>query len=235
MNVLELSVRLVVAFFLGGIIGLERQWHQRTAGIRTNALVCIGACGFVIFATLFPNESSPTRIAAQIVSGIGFLGAGVIMREGFSIIGLNSAATIWCASTVGVFCAAGYFIEAATITGMIMTTNLLLRQFVANLKDRFIPGDVKPHFVYVLSISCTPEYQSHFRAYLVQNFKDRNIKVKNFDLLSMENKNYINITVTLTSNRKDDKFLNELITQLTLNPEIMSAKWLKVDHDNVDI
>ncbi|WP_371360273.1 MgtC/SapB family protein, partial [Salmonella sp. E404] len=80
------------AFLLGGLIGFERQWRQRLAGLRTNTLVALGAATFVLFAGLFPGEESPTRVAAQIVSGIGFLGAGIIFKEGLNVRGLNTAA-----------------------------------------------------------------------------------------------------------------------------------------------
>jgi putative Mg2+ transporter-C (MgtC) family protein len=85
---------------MGACIGFERQWRQRMAGLRTNTLVTIGAASFVIFEDLFPNDGSTTQVAAQVVSGIGFLGAGIIFREGLHVTGLN-AATLWCSAAVG--------------------------------------------------------------------------------------------------------------------------------------
>jgi hypothetical protein len=79
----QAAISLGMAAFLGACIGFERQWRQRMAGLRTNTLVAIGAASFVIFESLFPDDASPTRVAAQVVSGIGFLGAGIIFREGF--------------------------------------------------------------------------------------------------------------------------------------------------------
>ena len=89
------------AFLLGGLIGFERQWRQRLAGLRTNTLVALGAAIFVLFAGLFPGEASPTLVAAQIVSGIGFMGAGIIFKEGLNVRGLNTAATLWCSAAIG--------------------------------------------------------------------------------------------------------------------------------------
>jgi hypothetical protein len=94
----QAAVNLAVATVLSATIGFERQWRQRLAGLRTNSLVAIGATSFVIFASLIPGEASPTRAAAQVVSGIGFLGAGLIFREGMSVRGLNTAATLWCSA-----------------------------------------------------------------------------------------------------------------------------------------
>ncbi|MDR0251735.1 MAG: MgtC/SapB family protein, partial [Brucellaceae bacterium] len=101
-SLLHTFASLTAAFILGGIIGFERQWRQRLAGLRTNTLVAVGAATFVLFASLVDGDTSPTRVAAQIVSGIGFLGAGIIFKEGFNVRGLNTAATLWCSAAVGV-------------------------------------------------------------------------------------------------------------------------------------
>src|SRR5215471_11205202 len=110
---LQTTINLAVAMALGAAIGFERQWRQRMAGLRTNTLVAIGAASFVIFAALIPGESSPTRVAAQVVSGIGFLGAGIIFREGLHVTGLNTAATLWCSAAVGLLAGSGHPLHAA--------------------------------------------------------------------------------------------------------------------------
>jgi hypothetical protein len=100
------------------------------AGLRTNALVSIGAAGFVVFSTTVAGDNSPTRVAAQIVSGIGFLGAGVILREGININGLNTAATLWCSAMVGTFAGAGQLLASVLAGAFVVGTNLLLRSIV---------------------------------------------------------------------------------------------------------
>src|SRR3981189_2930758 len=95
----QAAISLGMATLMGACIGFERQWRQRMAGLRTNTLVAIGAASFVVFSGLFPGEDSPTRMAAQVVSGIGFLGAGIIFREGLHVTGLTTGATLWgCAA-----------------------------------------------------------------------------------------------------------------------------------------
>jgi hypothetical protein len=98
----QAAINLAVALGLSAAIGFERQWRNRLAGLRTNTLVALGAATFVIFATLVPGDASPTRVAAQVVSGIGLLGAGLIFREGLSVRGLNTSATLWCSAAIGV-------------------------------------------------------------------------------------------------------------------------------------
>ena len=99
--------RLATALLAGAAIGAERQWHQKMAGLRTNALVALGAGGFVAFSDAV-GQGDPTRMAAQVVSAIGFLGAGVILREGINVRGLNTAATLWCSAMAGTFAGGGY-------------------------------------------------------------------------------------------------------------------------------
>jgi len=109
---LEFALRLAVAFLLGSALGFERQWRQRMAGLRTNTLVATGSALFVMLSVLTPDDASPTRISAQVVSGIGFLAGGVILKEGLSVRGLNTAATIWCAAAIGALAGAGFISEA---------------------------------------------------------------------------------------------------------------------------
>jgi len=111
----EPALRLGLALVLGSAIGIERQWQQKMAGLRTNALVALGASGFVVFSGLV-GEGDPIRIAAQVVTGIGFLGAGVILREGVNVHGLNTAATLWCSAMVGTIAGAGFAVSTARIS-----------------------------------------------------------------------------------------------------------------------
>ncbi len=96
----SIAMHLLSALCFGALIGAERQWRQRMAGLRTNALVSTSAALFMVTA-MSASEGNPDRIAAQIISGVGFLGAGVIMRQGMSIRGLNTAATLWCSAGIG--------------------------------------------------------------------------------------------------------------------------------------
>ena len=125
---LEFLARLGTAFGLGCLIGFERQVRQRSAGLRTTALVCCGACMFVCLSYHFQEkEASPSRIAAGVVAGIGFLGAGVIMRQGATVRGLTTAATLWCAAAIGSLAGAGELLLAFYGSMFVFLANLLLR------------------------------------------------------------------------------------------------------------
>lgn len=100
MSYLDFGIRMFVALCLGGAIGLERQWRRRMTGLRTNGLVAIGSAMFVMMGGVIAGDGSQRRVADYVVSGIGFISGGVILKDGFNIRGLNTAATLWCTAAV---------------------------------------------------------------------------------------------------------------------------------------
>ena len=139
MSTTEFFTRLVIALFAGLIIGFERQWHHKETGLKTNMLVATGAAAFVLLsikvAASQPNIDV-TRITAQVVMGVGFLGAGVIFREGPNVHGLNSAATIWCSAAIGCIAASGYFAETLICTFLVTIVNTVLEPIENWLRNR---------------------------------------------------------------------------------------------------
>jgi putative Mg2+ transporter-C (MgtC) family protein len=117
---------LVLALLLGATIGFERQWRKQPAGLHTNALVCLGSAAYVLVALLVTQDSSATRIAAQVVSGVGFICAGVIWHEGPTIRGLNTAATIWCTAAVGVLAGLDFPLMAVLAAAVLLLANVAL-------------------------------------------------------------------------------------------------------------
>lgn len=126
----DTAVSLVAAFVLGTFIGLERQFRQRTAGLRTNVLVAVGAAIFVDLANRLGGHEGAIHVIAYVVSGIGFLGAGVIMREEGNVRGLNTAATLWGSAAVGACAGADLLVEALLATAFVLSANTLLRPVV---------------------------------------------------------------------------------------------------------
>ena len=130
--------KLLLALVLGGLIGWERELYDKPAGFRTNTLICVGSTLFTIFSLkigIIPGTDS-ARIAAQIVSGIGFLGAGAIIRRGEAVLGLTTAATIWFVASIGMGVGAGYYLTSSVGTALALAILVLFRKF-ENLVDRF--------------------------------------------------------------------------------------------------
>jgi putative Mg2+ transporter-C (MgtC) family protein len=162
--------RAIVAVALGAMIGLERQWRQRMAGLRTNALVALGAALFELLAVQMTGVQGvdPIRIAAYVVSGIGFLGAGVILRDGVSVRGINTAATIWCSAAVGVLAGAGYIIQAIIGALLVVTAHLALRPVARRIDKLPARGDTEVETLYRFRATCRSADEAHIRALAVQ-------------------------------------------------------------------
>src|SRR5579864_5582344 len=127
---LDSFVSLFVAFVLGTLIGAERQYRQRSGGLRTNVLVAVGAATFVDIGQHLNGDPGAVQVIAYVVSGVGFLGAGVIMKEGGNVWGLNTAATLWCSAAVGACAGADLTVEAVALTLFVLAGNTLLRPLV---------------------------------------------------------------------------------------------------------
>lgn len=138
MTWITFAIRLFAALLLGGAIGLERQWRQRMTGLRTNALVAVGSALFVMMGGLINGDGSQGRVAAYVVSGIGFLGGGVILKDGFHIRGMNTAATLWCTAAVGSLIGLGFIPFAAIAVLAVLAANVVLRPIAFRIKSEKI-------------------------------------------------------------------------------------------------
>lgn len=131
-------LKLGLAILVGGLIGAEREYHDRSAGFRTIIFICTGAALFTIFSIRLAGDSDPTRIAANIVSGVGFLGAGTILRDAGRVMGLTTAATIWLAAALGMGIGGGQYAFVGTATGAILIVLWVfpgLERLIDNIRD----------------------------------------------------------------------------------------------------
>lgn len=143
-NEIDIVLRIVLATALSAVVGIEREYHHKPAGLRTNVMVGLGSCLFTLVSIravdLFPELKAldPTRIAAQIVTGIGFLGAGTILfeKDRSSVIGLTTAATLWVVAAVGTAIGMGLYVEAIVGTLMVFFTFLVLSRVVGEVRKR---------------------------------------------------------------------------------------------------
>ncbi|NJO96173.1 MAG: MgtC/SapB family protein [Pleurocapsa sp. CRU_1_2] len=140
------AIRLLIGFFLAVGIGIERQWLKRRPVFKINILVALGSEIFVMLSIMTPGDSSPTRVAAQIVSGVGFLAGGVILRDGSSVKGINTAATIWCAAAIGALVGSGFLLPACVSTCAVIGANLLTRPLEKAFKHQ---QDEDPQSLYL--------------------------------------------------------------------------------------
>jgi putative Mg2+ transporter-C (MgtC) family protein len=217
-------LRLGCALLCGVLIGVERQWRQRTAGLRTYTLVAVGSALFVSLGALTPGDSSPTRIAGQIVTGIGFLGAGVIMRSGLNVRGLNTAGTIWCSSAVGTMAGSGFFWQSIAGAVLVLAINTLLRPLVA-LINRQPVDPSEQEYRYSLQLTCAGRQETQLRTLLVQLTSVSPLTLHELESVVGTNQNYAVLKAMLSSPERMDAQVEQLVSRLSLEKNVVGLNW----------
>jgi putative Mg2+ transporter-C (MgtC) family protein len=228
MPALELLVRVGLATVLGVAIGLERQWRSRMAGLQTMALVSMGAALYLVLgAYAFGRETDPTRVAAQIVTGIGFLGAGVIMKQGLSVTGLNTAATLWATGAVGALAGAWMWRESVAGAAIIIAGNGFLHPLAARM-DRlhFQAGRDVPPADYVLEVECRGDAESAVRALIMQTLSGGpGVQLKSLRSTDTETPGEIALRAEMSAARRDDTRMENALSVLSSQAAIRSVRW----------
>ena len=223
MQFLATLLALTVAFILGGLIGFERQWRQRNAGLRTNVLVAVGAAAFSDLGFRLLGAEGATRIIAYIVSGIGFLGAGVILKDGANIRGLNTAATLWCSAAVGAFSGSGMAAEAAALTAFILAGNTLLRPAVNWINRRPIDDDVT-EAEYRVHVVCCQEHVALVRDLLDAALDHANYPVREVETLS-STEDQVELAAILVPSTASGRELDAVVEELKRSAHVRAATW----------
>ncbi len=228
----DIAFNLLAAVLLGGAVGFERQWRQRMAGLRTNTLVALGSASFVVFADLFGDaDASPTRVAAQVVSGIGFLGAGIIFREGANVRGLNTAATLWCSAAIGVFAGHGAFVPAAMVVGLVIAVNTLLRP-VTRLINRQPATDHEAEPLFLVTVVCRAESEAHVRALMLQGFSGGGLRLRRLDSADIEDSSRVAVEAEVMAQAgSGDAELEAITGRLSLEQAVTAARWRRIEQE----
>jgi putative Mg2+ transporter-C (MgtC) family protein len=186
----------LLALALGSFIGLERQWHRRLADMKTNALVSLGAALFMMTTVIGSGYQEPIRMAAQIVVGVGFIGGGLLFRDGTQTRGINTAATLWCSAAVGTLCGLGQTAEASMAATILVIANTLLRDVAKRLELRMGLGDVLTEHL-TFEVECDPAYAVSVRNSLEQALQQRHGELRSVsEIRTMEANTKIIATAT---------------------------------------
>lgn len=216
-------VSLATAFVLGTLIGAERQYRQRTAGLRTNVLVAVGAAAFVDLAMHLTGADGAVRVIAYVVSGIGFLGAGVIMKQGMDVRGLNTAATLWASAAVGSCAGADMVVQAAALTVFVIAGNTLLRPLV-NAINRIPLNEQSSEATYYFKLAVSPETLPEMRDRLVESLEAANYPVADVNVVELGD-DFLEIVATLVSTAINPNELNPIVVELQAQPGVKHATW----------
>ena len=221
---IDTLVSLTAAFVLGTLIGAERQYRQRNAGLRTNVLVAVGAAAFVDLAMHLTGTDGAVRVIAYVVSGIGFLGAGVIMKQGMDVRGLNTAATLWASAAVGSCAGADMVAQAAVLTVFVLAGNTLLRPLV-NAINR-IPLDEKAsEATYYFKLAVTTEALPAMRDQLVERLENAKYPVADIEVVETGD-DLLEIVAKLVSTAVDPNELNAVACDMQRQAGVRHATWV---------
>jgi len=220
---IDTLVSLATAFVLGTLIGAERQYRQRTAGLRTNVLVAVGAAAFVDLPMHLAGADGGVRVIAYVVSGIGFLGAGVIMKQGMDVRGLNTAATLWASAAVGSCAGADMVAQAVALTVFVIAGNTLLRPLV-NAINRIPLDERSSEATYYFKLAVTPEALPDMRDRLVEKLEGAQYPVADVNVVELGD-DLLEIVATLVSTAIDPNELNAVVVDLQRHPGVRHATW----------
>jgi putative Mg2+ transporter-C (MgtC) family protein len=217
--------RLFAALILGSLVGLERQWRQRMAGTRTNALVAAGASAFVMAGMLLEGDPSARgRIASYVVSGVGFLGAGVIFKDGANVRGLNTAATIWCSAAMGVLCGLGYPYLAAILAIAILFSNTALRPLAHRLHP-VLPAAEPSESLYEIVMACRESDEAHLRAHLMGMIAQESIALHGIHSEDLEGSDRMRLRAEVVTAGRQNVLIEKFAMRLSIEPSITSLSW----------
>ena len=227
--ILQDGLNLLAAVALGAAIGFERQWRQRLAGLRTNTLVALGAATFILFSRLTPGEGDAARVGAQVVSGIGFLGAGVIFKEGLNVRGLNTAATLWCSAAVGLLAGDGFIAYGALGAALVIGANVVLRPLVKAINRQPV-DDSEVDRSYEAYVVCNVAAEPKVRAILMEGLAAiEHIELSELEIANIEDTDRVELTATLTSHKRRELALHSISGRLTAEPGVSRAGWREAD------
>lgn len=226
LSTVEFLIRLATGVACGALIGVERQWRARMAGLRTNALVATGATLFVLYSTAAGDTGSPTRVASYVVSGIGFLGGGVILRDGAGVRGLNTAATLWCSAAVGVLAASGRLQLATLGTLAVLAVHLVLRP-AGRLLDRAPAAGSDPDAATraTVHLVCDRREETHIRALLLQALAASGLTPTALRARRDQEGESTTVLATIAISGDLAQALEPVIARLSLEPGVRDLHW----------
>jgi putative Mg2+ transporter-C (MgtC) family protein len=221
---LNYVLRLTVALVCGYAIGLERQWRHGMAGTRTHGLVSVGGAAFVTAGLMnLGDVTSPARMASYVVSGVGFLCAGAIFREGATVKGLNTAATLWCAAAVGVLAGFGDFTLGLILTLYVVLTNAVLRP----LAHKWHPWKSVPpvETLYEIRVMCGEFIEEHMRSLLLTTISQAPVALQAVHSLAEPGTGQVQLSAELTTEGPQNHEVERIALRLSMEPGISGVSW----------
>ncbi|HZS03845.1 MAG TPA: MgtC/SapB family protein [Blastocatellia bacterium] len=225
MSDLELITRLLLSICFGILIGIERQWHHKTAGLKTNSLVALGATTIAIIAQL--GFANPSQVAAGVVTGIGFVGAGVIIRHGGSVQGVNSAATLWITASMGLALGVGRYKMACLVLIIVLASQFLLRRLAEWIDQRsgLVSTSITWRVIVKFNESAADKARSAWDAFAGQS----GVSVIKYSEAKQESAIQLEVLCALSAKRAGE--ITALSQTFTALPGVTQAEWSQADSE----
>jgi len=230
----EFMLRLAAAVLGGALIGFERQWRSRGAGLRTNTLVAADAAMFVLISEMTPHRAGldPTRITSYVVSGVGFLGAGLIISDGVSVRGINTAATLWCAAAVGALAASGFVWQAGVATAAVLAINIVLRPLGRRIDRQPVDEDTEIETIYRFRATTRDKKEAHVRALLLQSISGHRYQLRAPESADIDGTDLVEVRAELATIGRNDEQIEAAAGRLGLEPNVTSVRWHVLERDS---
>jgi len=241
LDFIDFTQRVVSAFALGTTIGIERQFRQCTTGLRTNALVSVGSCLFVMSALLLSNSDGAIRIASYVVSGIGFVGAGAIMKDGGQVRGLSTATTLWGSAALGVLCGFGFSEHAVIGMLVILTANIFLKKVSKNInlyiiKKQTVNNNINENtnelvlsdeeINYEIFIVCRKRDEIRIRRLVLTLLSEMPLILRSLQSsIGESDKNNVNLNADLIAYGDQKSLLEKIVSNVSMERGVISISW----------
>lgn len=219
--------RLLCAVLFSTIIGLERELTGHKGSIKTNVLICLGACIFCSYESLICQD---TRIAANVVTGVGFLCSGFIFKNGLTVSGLGTAATLWCSAGVGILTSGGYLRESLSISILLFILNFILAKISFKIKPLKAFDDSKTDMLYTYNIVCLKENIEDIKRILINNIlenSDMNLESLNIKTITEDK---VRIVVDLKTDKVDVSEIDRVLSGVNSIKGVLSTGWKQEDN-----
>jgi putative Mg2+ transporter-C (MgtC) family protein len=224
-STLQFAIRLLVALLLGALVGLERQWRQRMAGTRTNALVSAGAAAFVMAGALLDRDPTAAgRLASYVVSGVGFLGAGVIFKDGANVRGLNTAATIWWSAAIGVLVGLGALHLGLLLALAVLLANTVLRPLAYKLHPA-LPRAESAETLYGIHLICRESDEAHLRSLLLATISQSKVSLQAMHSVDDPATGQVRLSADVISLGRQNNEVENIALRLSIEPGVSSLSW----------
>ena len=222
MMYMDFLSRILLSLLLGFAIGLERQLTGHPAGIRINVLICMGTSFFTLFPMLY-GSAEMFRVSSSIISGVGFLCSGVIFKDSGSVRGINTAATLWCTSAIGILASTGMVLIAVIATGILIVSNLLFRPLA--LKINPILCSEESEKGYRISVTCHEAAEQDIRLLLINSNNCKTLYLNNLESGDVVGDKVEIIAEYCSSGKPKNNVLESIVGKALSVPEVISAGW----------